>query len=224
VQMMAAPDEQYREHISRTLQQWQKLKPRFTGVLARLFGQNADSAVETMLRYHDVGKLTRRWQDAISKGNSTPTHAALGAAAVWLQLEDAGEDLRNAAAFAVAIHHVDRGLVGHNIESPDVQAVLSGLVNDDGELRWHEDAWEAAAPFDLTRLTVETLHAMARDLRTWSRGTSFRQMHRRRLLASALHHILKVCDNRAAAQRRDFTEENEQSEFVKTLMEGGLVC
>lgn len=224
MQMMAAPDEQYMEHISRVLKQWQKLKPRFAGVLGRLFGPSAESAVEAMLRYHDVGKLTRHWQDAISNGNRTPSHAAIGAAAVWLQLKDAGEDLRNAAAFAVAIHHVDRGLVGHNIESPDVQAVLDGLVNDDGKLRWHEDAQDAVAPLDLMRLTVETLHEMARGLRTWSRGTSFMQMHRRRLLASALHHILKVCDNRAAVQRGEFQEENNQSEFVKTLMEGGLVC
>ncbi len=224
--LYSAPDEPYALHIERMMIIWAGLQPRFAPTLARLFDRPMDDIVVQMLEAHDLGKLTARWQAGIRHGSEArhprlPSHAAIGAAAL-LQVLGQTNEVGPAAAFAVAIHHLDRSTVGELLERPDVRAIADGLVDEGGRLRWHpEAATTAPAWLRLDEVTLATLTAMARVLRRWSRGGPLLVLHRRRLLASALHHVLKVCDIRAAVQRQ---EGGEQHPFCQILVRGGLVC
>ncbi|HXH13096.1 MAG TPA: hypothetical protein VNP04_25405 [Alphaproteobacteria bacterium] len=223
--LYSAPEELYTQHIARTLDVWRTLHPRFLPTLARLFEGPMDTTVVRMLEAHDLGKLTQRWQSGIQRHAAgerlrLPSHAAIGAAAL---LQAGGRtDAALAAAFAVAIHHLDRGTVADLLERPDVRAINDGIVDGAGKLDWHPEA-SAAAPawVRLEDITLATLTGLARTLRQWARGGPLVTLHRRRLLASALHHILKVCDIRAAVQRH---EGGELHPFCQRLMHGGLVC
>lgn len=223
--LYSAPEELYTQHIARTLNVWHTLRPRFLPTLSRLFDGPMDATVVRMLEAHDLGKLTQRWQSGIQRHAAgerprLPSHAAIGAAAL---LQTLGQtDAALAAAFAVAIHHLDRGTVGDLLERPDVRAINDGIVDGAGRLHWHAEA-SAVVPawVRLEDITLATLTELARTLRQWARGGPLVTLHRRRLLASALHHLLKVCDIRAAVQRH---EGGEQHPFCQRLMHGGLVC
>jgi hypothetical protein len=184
-----------------------------------------DATVVKVIEAHDLGKLTQRWQTgigriAVGERWHLPAHAAIGAAALAHTLGHT--DVGLAAAFAVAIHHLDRGTVGDLLERPDVLAITDGIADEAGRLRWHPEAGAVApAWITLTDVTLSTLTAMARALRRWARGGPIVELHRRRLLASALHHVLKVCDIRAAVQRH---EGGSNHPFCHTLVHGGLVC
>jgi hypothetical protein len=222
----SAPDEPYLQHIERTLTIWAGLRPRFAPTLARLFDRPMDDIVVKMLEAHDLGKLTMRWQAGIQRHSEPrrprlPSHAAIGAAAL-LQALGQADDEGPAAAFAVAIHHLDRGTLSELLERPDVRAIADGIVDEAGRLRWHAEAAGVTPPWvRLEDITLATLTDMARTLRRWARGGPLLVLHRRRLLASALHHVLKVCDIRAAVQRQ---EGGELHPFCQTLVWGGLVC
>jgi len=228
--LLAAPDETLAEHVERMLAKWDAIKPRVSPSLRRLFGEPPADLVPMVVRCHDVGKLTSLWQRRIREDPKSwkPPHAPLGAAFLWTVCEWKSRDARNAAAFAIAIHHVDRGLVGSNTDAPATQAVMSGIVDDFGRVRWHGDAPAAMRdlgldPDDLTRVDLNAMDAMARELRQWSRGGSYLSMHRTRMLASALHQCLKVCDIRAAAQRpRDF--DATEHAWMQSILEGGLLA
>lgn len=228
--VLASPGEMLAEHVERMLGQWASIEPRLRPSLRRLFDDPPDDFVPMVIRCHDVGKLTGLWQRQIRENPAgwKPPHAALGAAFLWATVDWADRDARNAAAFAIAIHHVDRGLVGTNIEAPATQAVMAGVVDDWGHVRWHEGACAAAEDLglhadDLERVDLEAVEAMARTLRQWSRGGSYLSMHRNRMLASALHHCLKVCDIRAAAQRGGDIDPTEHA-WMLNLLEGGLLA
>jgi CRISPR-associated endonuclease Cas3-HD len=223
--LYSAPTEAYTQHIARTLDVWQTLRPRFLPTLARLFDGSMDTTVVQMIEAHDLGKLTQRWQSGIQRHTAgerprLPSHAAIGAAVLLQTLgrRDAGL----AAAFAVAIHHLDRGTVGDLLERPDVLAIGDGIVDDAGRVCWHPEASVAAPTWvNLEDITLLTLTELARALRQWARGGALLALHRRRLLASALHHVLKVCDIRAAVQRH---QGGDQHPFCQRLVHGGLVC
>jgi CRISPR-associated endonuclease Cas3-HD len=222
----SAPDEPYALHIDRVLAIWTALRPRFAPTLARLFGRPMDEVVVQMLEAHDLGKLTDRWQSGIQRRTRgerprLPSHAAIGAAAL-LQTLGQADEAGPAAAFAVAIHHLDRGTLSELLERPDVRAIADGIVDEAGRLRWHAEAPTAAPAWvRLDDVTLGSLTELARTLRRWARGGPLLVLHRRRLQASALHHVLKVCDIRAAVQRQ---EGGEQHPFCQTLVRGGLVC
>jgi hypothetical protein len=223
--LYSAPTEAYSQHIARTLDVWHTLRHRFLPTLARLFDAPMDATVVQMIEAHDLGKLTQRWQGgiqrhAVGERPRLPSHAAIGAAALLQTLGRTDAGL--AAAFAVAIHHLDRGTVGDLLERPDVRAIGDGIVDEAGRLRWHAEA-SAVAPtwVRLEDITLPTLTELARALRQWARGGPLVALHRRRLLASALHHVLKVCDIRAAVQRH---EGGNQHPFCQRLVHGGLVC
>ena len=230
VALLASPGETLVEHIDRMLEQWASIEGRMTPSLGRLFGDPPADLVPTVIRCHDVGKLTRGWQVRIREAPTgwKPPHAALGAAFLWATVQWEERDARNAAAFAIAIHHVDRGLVGSNIDAPATQAVMAGIVDDAGRVRWHDGAPAAMDDLglqadDLGRVDLDSMDAMARELRQWSRGGSYLSMHRSRMLASALHHCLKVCDIRAAAQRPGDFDATEHA-WMMGILEGGLLA
>jgi len=225
---LASPRETLAEHIDRMLDQWAAIEERMRPSLTRLFGNDRPpDLVPMVIRCHDVGKLTSLWQRRLAEGRRPPAHAALGAAFLWATVSWSGRDARNAAAFAIAIHHVDRGLVGNNIDAPATQAVMSGVVDDAGRVRWDDGAPAAVRELDLpetglAEVDLEAMDAMARELRQWSRGGSYLSMHRNRMLASALHHCLKVCDIRAASERDGDFDPTEHA-WMQGILEGGLL-
>ena len=228
--LLASPGETLVEHVERMLEQWAAIERRMMPSLGRLFHDPLADLVPMVIRCHDVGKVTRLWQRQMSESPKgwRPPHAALGAAFLWATVQWEERDARNAAAFAIAIHHVDRGLVGSNIDAPATQAVMAGIVDDDGSVRWHEGAPAAMDDLglqadDLGRVDLDSMDAMARELRQWSRGGSYLSMHRTRMLASALHHCLKMCDIRAAAERPGDFDPTEHA-WMMDILEGGLLA
>lgn len=151
------------------------------------------------------------------------SHAPIGAAYLWKILPGG---IREPVSFAVAIHHTDRGLLGDNIERPDAQAILDGIVDDNGKINWHDVAQGLSAeyfPIEAKELKIDDLREMARGLRTWSRGCGILEQHQRRLQASLVHHILKLCDVSAAIEREEYQKEdgslivNEIKEYVDNI-------
>ncbi len=223
---LSSPDEKYREHIKRALDAFDKIFPHFRGSLSRLFGGNdIEEPMRDMIKFHDLGKLTRRWQKNIQKesGRRVIMHAPIGAAYLCKTLKTVEDrDIKNAICFAICIHHIDKGLVGDNIERPDVRAIIDEVVDEfSGEVIWDEgtNTLGELFPEAARELTVDDLRTMARELRNWSRGCGILEQHRRRMLASAAHHILKLCDFLAASKRKkaENDEEWKNSEFVKSM-------
>ena len=171
-----------------------------------------------MILFHDLGKLTRRWQENLRTNKELPSHAPIGAAYLWKILP---EDIRKSISFAVAIHHTDRGLLGDNIERPDVQAILDGIVDYNGNIIWHDETKKLSEdyfPEDAEKLTVADLKEMARGLRIWAKGCALLDQHQRRIQASLAHHVLKLCDISAAVERKDYQKEDEKDYYGGWLM------
>lgn len=223
VLLYSAPEEYYLDHISRCKEKFELLFPMFCSTIVRSFdtsiGQEAlkDSFLK-MILFHDLGKITKRWQERLGSGNKLPSHSTLGAAYLWKILPDG---LKKPISFAVAIHHTDRGLLGDNIERPDVQAILDGIVDNNSNIIWHDETknlTEDYFPKDAEKLTVADLKEMARDLRIWAKGCSFLEPHQRRLQASLAHHILKLCDISAATERKEYKKKGEHDYYGGWLM------
>lgn len=224
---LASPKEPFVLHVERMLEAWRAIEPRLAPSLHRLFKAPPADLVPMVIRCHDVGKLTSLWQRRLNEDKRLPPHAAVGAAFLWATVNWDDRDARNAAAFAIAIHHVDRGLVGENIDAPATQAVMSGIVDDAGQVRWHDGAPTVLRDIglntkDLERVDLIAMDKMARELRQWSRGGSYLSMHRNRMLASALHHCLKICDIRAAARRGGDIDPEEHA-WMQGILTGGLL-
>ncbi len=239
--MLSAPNEEYQAHIRNCLSQWDKLSNRFLPMLSRFFEANEDTvnqSIRRMIFSHDVGKLSKRWQEVISfiasgKRIHTPPHASLGAAYLLEWSKELGIDnnLIKATVFAVLIHHVDSGISGNNLESPDAQIILEGLVRGGEEIIWHEGGdsvlaslsfYDAITP--LKTVTLKSLTGMSDLLRLWSKCPRLLDQHKNRLLSSSLHHILKICDWRAATEREVGDKEKEiHRSVLEVLLSGGLL-
>jgi hypothetical protein len=239
--MLSAPNEDYQVHIGNGLSQWDKVSNRILPTLSRLFETNGDTvnqSIRRMIFSHDVGKLTKRWQEVISiiatgKRIPTPPHASLGGAYLleWSKQLGIDNNLSRAAVFAVLIHHVDSGVSGNNLESPDAQIILAGLVRGGEEILWHEDGdsvlaslsfYDAIIP--LKTVTLKSLTDMSDLLRLWSKCPRLLDQHRNRLLSSSLHHILKICDWRAASEREIADKERDVHRSVlEVLLNGGIL-
>ncbi|MEM3041902.1 MAG: hypothetical protein QXG97_07785, partial [Nitrososphaerota archaeon] len=233
-EVLSAPRESWKVHVSKALEMWNKISDRTTLGIARLAcmkPEDANVMVRSMILAHDVGKLTSPWQRRITleRGPRIP-HAPLGATYLWRQLERLG-DTRYAPTFAVNIHHIDRGIIGENTERPHVQLVLFRLVDHRGGVRWSDGAEKtlvevgAKAEIEtlpLSEITVSDCEKMAEGTRVWSRGVGIIDRHRRRLVASSLHHILKICDIRAASTREELGTR-EHRPLVQKILEGGLL-
>lgn len=206
--------EYYNEHIRKCLDKFHKIFPVFCKSIIRVFEYSGEIerlkvCFERMVAFHDIGKLTAKWQKSIVEGKRPPAHAPLGGAYLWKTLP---EDMKHPLAFAVCIHHTDQGLLGENIEKPDVRAILDGVAAVDGKIVWDEKVYEGGEfiPEDLgENVTVNSLKEMALGLREWSRGYSILEQHRRRLMVSLAHHILKLCDISAALERAEYEKTDD---------------
>ncbi len=226
----SAPDEPYTMHIARCIESFEILLPKFYVPVSRVLGLNRNNRDKKvlkkellkMVKYHDLGKLTRKWQENLGTGRKLPLHAPLGACYLW---HNSPEELRGPLSFAVAIHHTDRGLLGDNIECPDVLAVVDGVVKDNGYIDW-ADGLESLGnyvPSDIGKMNVIKLKEMARGLRLWARGCSILEQHRRRICASMVHHLLKLCDISAAGKRSTGEKKDEKDLYGGWLMVSNIV-
>jgi len=221
--LLSSPEEEYLVHIKKVENKLASVFPVFEPSLIRVIGWKKEDnslkeAFSKMATLHDLGKLTKRWQDNVGTSNKLPSHASIGAVYLWKILPNG---LKEPISFAVAIHHTDKGLLGDNIEKPDVQAILEGIVKLSGNLDWDERAFELNEkyfPQDAKELGINDLKEMARGLRLWARGCSISEQHKRRLQASLAHHIIKLCDISAAIERKEFKKEGDQDYYGGWLM------
>jgi CRISPR-associated endonuclease Cas3-HD len=242
--MLSAPKEQYQTHIKNCLEQWKKISYRFLPSLSRLFSVDEDVVNQSVVRMifsHDVGKLTERWQKAmegISKKKTPkpylPVHSSLGAAYLleWNKKLEMNDDLGKASVFAVLIHHIDKGLSGSsNLEYPDAQIIHDGLVRGGKEILWHIDVDNVLAEISpdksfipVKTVTLNSLTELSDSLRLWSKCPNILDQHRHRLLGSSLHHVLKICDWRASAEREVDSKERELYHSVlEVISNGGIM-
>lgn len=221
--LYSAPKEYYLDHISRCRDKFDLLFPNFYSTIVRSFDNSIrhealrDSFLK-MILFHDLGKLTKRWQEKLGTGNKLPSHSTIGAAYLWKTLP---EGIKEPISFAVAIHHTDKGLLGDNIERPDVQAILDGIVDNSGNIQWHDEIknlTEDYFPKDAHDLNVSSLKEMARGLRVWAKGCGLLEQHQRRMQASLAHHILKLCDISAAIEREEYQKKDDQDYYGGWLM------
>jgi CRISPR-associated endonuclease Cas3-HD len=222
VGLYSAPNELYKEHITKCRNKLEIIYPVFKFIIQRIFSlEDSKKLLNDMIVFHDVGKLTEKWQKNL--GEKLPSHAPIGAAYLYKKFtrENHPDDLKNAIVFAVAIHHTDSGLLGDNIERPDVQAIIEGIVDNDGKIKWADEAetlGEELFPRELKELTIEDLKNMARGLRIWARSGGILEQHKKRIQASLIHHILKLCDISAASERKEYQKEDNENYFGGWLM------
>jgi CRISPR-associated endonuclease Cas3-HD len=229
VQLYSAPEEYYLDHISRCKEKFELLFPVFYTTIVRIFFATLDQATLRdsflkMILFHDLGKLTYKWQVIVEKERREnrkihkPSHSTLGAAYLW-KILPAG--FKDPISFAIAIHHTDRGLLGDNIEKPDVQAILDGITDNNGNINWHEEVKNLSDYYftkEAHEINVISLKEMARGLRIWAKGCGLLEQHERRIQASLAHHILKLCDISAATERREYKKQGEQDYYGGWLM------
>ncbi len=225
VLLYSAPNpEYYSDHIFKCKEKFEIIFPVFVFAIRRVFNTSLDEdrlkeCFEKMILFHDLGKLTKKWQERLKTNKKLPPHATLGAVYIWKVLR---EDIRHPLSFAIAIHHSDRGLLGDNIERPDVQAIINGIADSRGRIVWDEkvnDLNTDLFPRDVETITVNDLKEMARGLRVWAKGCGLLDQHQRRIQASLAHHILKLCDIAAATER----ERNQTSQANKAGDGGWLM-
>lgn len=225
VTLYSAPEEKYLDHISKCITKFELIYHVFYPTMARCYQSSPNINQDTlrncfvkMVLFHDLGKLTRRWQERVGTGNRLPSHSTLGAAYLWKTLQDG---IKEPLSFAVAIHHTDKGLLGDNIEKPDVQAILDGIVHNNGNINWHDEVEKLNNyyfPIELKKLKVSDLKDMARGLRVWAKGCGLLEQHERRLQASLAHHILKLSDISAAVERKEYKKEDDKDYYGGWLM------
>jgi CRISPR-associated endonuclease Cas3-HD len=221
--LYSAPEEFYLDHILKCKGKFELLFPVFYSTIVRTFDISVDQEMLKdsflkMILFHDLGKLTRRWQEKVGGGSKLPSHSTLGAAYLWKTLPDG---IKEPLSFAVAIHHTDRGLLGDNIERPDVQAILDGITKNSGKINWHEEVRNLSDfyfPSEAHEINVISLKEMARGLRIWAKGCGLLEQHERRIKASLAHHILKLCDISAATERKEYKKQGDQDYYGGWLM------
>lgn len=218
--LFSTPNEAYLDHTLRCKDKFDFVFPRFNSAISRVFGSlnTLENYLLKMILFHDLGKLTRKWQENVGTNRRSPAHATIGAAYLYRTLP---EGIREPLSFAVAIHHTDRGLLGDNIERPDVQAILDGIVDNDGKIQWHDEVSNLLTeyfPEEIRELDINSLKEMARGLRTWARGSNLHEQHQRRLQASLAHHILKLCDISAATEREEYKKKDNHDYYGGWLM------
>jgi len=254
--LYSAPEERYIEHVNRCLEKFDFIFPIWEQTIKRIFYLYTQNEIKFLLRqmiiFHDIGKLTAKWQEIIDRERKEnkkihkldagitfeeetakereenkkihkPSHAPIGAAYLYKKFtkENEMDDLKNAIVFAVAIHHTDNGLLGDNIERPDVQAILDGIIDSDGRVKWADETDtldEKFFPRELKELTIEDLKNMARGLRMWARSGGILEQHKKRIQVSLIHHILKLCDISAASERKEYQKEDNENYFGGWLM------
>lgn len=222
------PDEErYIDHINRCRRKCDLIFPNFYSSVINVFDltrtqynfELLKKHFSQMVLFHDLGKLTKKWQEKINPYRPPlPSHSTIGAAYIWNILP---VELKEPLSFAVAIHHTDKGLLGDNIERPHVQAILNNIVNYKGNIEWHDEVKnlkDLYFPKDIIDLNILSLKEMARGLRIWAKGCGLLEQHERRLQASLAHHILKLCDISAAKERKEYKKQDDQDHYGGWLM------
>ncbi len=229
VQLYSAPKEEYLEHISKCKEKFDLLFPMFYPTIKRVFNIFEDEKTIKdnflkMIMFHDLGKLSQKWQKIVNnerdknKKLHKPSHSTLGATYLWKTLPDS---IKEPLSFAVAIHHTDKGLLGDNIEKPDVQAINDGIVDNNGNIVWDGEVnnlEEDYFPKEAREINIISLREMARGLRIWAKGCGLLEQHQRRIQASLAHHILKLCDISASSERKEYQKKNNQDYYGGWLM------
>jgi CRISPR-associated endonuclease Cas3-HD len=224
VLLYSAPKEKYIDHIDKCIEKFRVIYPVFSETILRVFDLKNQISPEELREYflkmiwfHDLGKLSKKWQLNIGTGSKLPSHSTIGAAYLWNILPNG---IREPVGFAVAIHHTDRGLLGDNIERPDIQAILDNIVYPNGNIEWHNEAENLIDyfPDDASKINVNLLKEMARGLRFWAKGCKLLEQHKRRIQTSLAHHILKLCDISAATERSEYKKQDEQDYYGGWLM------
>lgn len=253
--ILSAPGEAYPSHIRACLSSWREIETRMLPTLNRLFGIDlalVKTVVEATIICHDIGKLSLQWQTYIQKPEPEkkhgPPHATLGAAYLFLNSENGSQDsLLNAAALAILMHHTDSGLAHGNLEHPAEDAINRGLVDYGNEtIRWadgaqktfeesHGNLFPNMLRWPLGSVTLSSLEAMTLNLRLWSRCPRLLEQHQHRLQALSIHHVLKICDWRAASRRpqEDHDEDRDvvdsparkkwQTSVPEAYLNGGIL-
>lgn len=225
VKLYSAPGEHYSEHISRCMGKFDVIVPMFLPAAKRILGETEERLREyfkKMILFHDLGKLTNKWQENLGTNKPLPSHSTLGSAYLWKTLP---VGIKEPISFAVAIHHTDRGLLGDNVEKPDVQAILEDITDYSGKIEWHKQVKQLGNnffPSEAENLTIDDLKDMARGLRVWARGCGLLEQHRKRVQASLAHHILKLCDISAATERKEYQKKDEQDYYGGWRMVGQI--
>lgn len=220
--VFSSKNEAYVDHVKNCRQVFEALFPIFKYSAIRLLDAPSERIVENSLRsmiiYHDLGKLTKLWQQKLIQNASyLPRHAPIGASLLFKILPD---NLKEPVSLAVCVHHTDSGVLGTNLESPDAQAIVDGIVDQDGRIIWSDLAFELDEflfPEEARSLNVEDLKEMALSVRTWARGSDLLTNQKRRIQALFCHHLLKLCDIYSASSRIDF------SGVVKSIMVDEIV-
>lgn len=219
VSLYSAPNEYYSDHILKCKEKFEFIYPLFESAISRILQKdNLKEYFLQMILFHDIGKLTKKWQENLGTGKKLPSHSTIGATYLWKILPGG---IKEPLSFAVAIHHSDRGLLGDNIEKPDVQAITDGIVDYNGGIKWDERITtldDDIFPSDARNLTVNDLKEMARGLRIWAKGCGLLEQHQRRIQASLAHHILKLCDISAAAERKEYLKKDDSDYYGGWLM------
>lgn len=240
--MLSAPKEEYKIHIENSLLQWDKISDRFLPSLARLFKESEDvinQGVRRMFFSHDIGKLTARWQKIMrdiadgKKAIRRPPHSALGAAYLleWNKACGQNNNLAKASIFAILIHHIDSGISNESLESPEAQTIQELFILGGDDIPWHTDGDSVLNSLkfnepviELKRVTLNSLIELSDTLREWAKCPRLLDQHKHRLLGSSLHHILKICDWRAATGRTSDEKEKEMHYSVlDVLSSGGII-
>jgi CRISPR-associated endonuclease Cas3-HD len=224
--LYSAPEERYIDHINRCLEKVNIVFPIWKDTTKRVFSiedDRIDYLLKEMVVFHDLGKLTKRWQENLGTNKKLPSHAPIGAAYLYKKFtrENHPDDLKKSIVFAVAIHHTDSGLLGDNIERPDVQAIIEGIVDNDGKIKWSDETKildERFFPIELNELTIEDLKNMARGLRVWARSGKLLDQHNKRIQVSLVHHILKLCDVSVAYERKEYQKKDDENYYGGWLM------
>jgi len=216
--LYSAPNEDYKKHIDSCLEYFELVFPVYESRLMKVLACNDKGslreALYKMVLYHDLGKLTQKWQESVkNERKKRPAHSHLGACLLWKTLP---EGLKEPTSFAVLIHHTDRGLLSDMIEKPAELAIRDSIVDLEGKVVWHKEVellGNKLFPQEAKDLGVEDLKEMAINLRIWARGESFLEQHRKRLQAMLCHHILKLCDISAADKREEYQKKNEEEGY-----------
>ncbi len=245
--MLSAPKEEYQIHIENSLSQWDKISSRFLPSLTRLFEENnnimseidINQGIRRMIFSHDVGKLTKRWQKIMSdiadggKAIPRPPHSALGAAYLleWNKAREQNNNLGKASIFAVLIHHIDSSISNESLESPEAQTIQKLFIQGGDDIPWHTNGDSALRSIkfnesiiELQSVTLNSLIELSDTLRGWAKCPRALDQHKHRLLGSSLHHILKICDWRAATERPvDEKEKEVHYSVLEVLNTGGII-
>ena len=241
--MLSAPKEEYQTHIGNSLSQWDKISNRFLPSLTRLFDMSEvviDQGIRRMIFSHDVGKLTERWQKIMSdiadgkKAIPRPPHSSLGAAYLleWNKNQAINDNLGKASIFAVLIHHIDSGIANESLETPDSQIIQKLFIQGGDNIPWHKDGDSVLktinfneSAIELKKVTLNSMVELSDTLREWAKCSKPLDQHKHRLLSSSLHHILKICDWRAATEREaDDKEKEVRKSILEVLLNGGILA